>query len=123
MNNCLVLGLGLVLALLEACPAPAAGQKKDDSGNKTKPFPTGLDALKHTDPNVRYQAALLLTRLGPEGRVAIKALMEALGDKNARVRIVVAYALWTVDQQQPQRLQTKDLEDRVVPVWVAALKD
>src|SRR5947209_1953708 len=111
MNKHLAWGLVVILLLGTGGLSPAA-PNKDDSGKKDKPSPSGLDALKDKDPNIRYQAALLLTRLRSEARVAVPALIEALKDDNGRVRMVAAYALWKIDPEQ-NRL--------VLPILIAGL--
>ncbi|MCI0455869.1 MAG: HEAT repeat domain-containing protein [Gemmataceae bacterium] len=99
---CLCLTLGGVTA------KAAQGDKKDSG------IPDGLKALRHTDPNVRYKAADLLVRLGSVGKFAIPALRELLNDKDARVRVKAAEALWHVERPPARTL---------LPVLTASLKD
>ncbi len=92
--------------------APGVGaQDVDDKGRKV---PDGLAALKHADPAVRYQAAALLVRLGPVGKIAVPELREALKDTNGYVRVKAAEALWTIEKTAPAIL---------LPVLLTALKD
>ena len=110
-------------------------------------IPDGLKALKHPDAEVRYQAAALLVKLGPVGKIAVPELREALQDTNGFVRVKAAEALWAIEQTSPtilvpvltQALKSKDLELRAaaapvlgkmgakaksaVPVLIEALRD
>ncbi|MBM4071257.1 MAG: HEAT repeat domain-containing protein [Planctomycetes bacterium] len=87
-----------------------AGQP-DKKGSQV---PDGLKALQHPDPLVRYKAAGVLARLGKTGKFAIPELRAALKDKDVRVRIKVAEALWKVE---------KPPASVILPVLLAAFKD
>ncbi|MCC6420184.1 MAG: HEAT repeat domain-containing protein [Gemmataceae bacterium] len=97
--------------LLLAVPAAAA---QGDRGSKKDTPPDGLKALRHADPNVRYNAADLLVRLGPVGKFAAPALRELLQDREARVRVKAAEALWAVERPTVRTL---------LPVLLAGLKE
>jgi HEAT repeat protein len=125
---------------------PTAGQDSAADQNKSK-VPDGLKALKHPDPEVRYQAASLLVKLGPVGKIAVPELREALQDTNGFVRVKAAEALWAIEKTSPtvlvpvltQALKSKDSELRAaaapvlgkmgakaksaVPVLIDALRD
>jgi HEAT repeat protein len=53
---------------------------------------------------VRWRAADILGRLGPEGKEATPALMEALSDKDMHVRTVVAGSLAALGQPPPEAI-------------------
>src|SRR5207302_1714056 len=55
-------------------------------------------------PTVRYNSACLLLELGPVAKFAIPALREALEDKDPRVRVKVAEALWRIERPEPRLL-------------------
>ncbi len=125
---------------------PSLSQDPAADQNKSK-FPDGLKALKHPDPEVRYQAAALLVKLGPVGKIAVPELKEALQDTNGFVRVKAAEALWAIEKTSPtilvpvltQALKSKDAELRAaaapvlgkmgakaksaVPALISALRD
>jgi HEAT repeat protein len=75
----------------------------------------GLKALKHSDADVRLNAAQLLCDLGPVAKFAIPALREQLKEeKNTIVRVKVAEALWKIEKP-PARV--------LVPALLEALND
>src|SRR5688572_17918596 len=96
--------------LLCIVPISAA---QDEPDKKSLP-PDGLKALTHPDASVRYEAAILLARLGPTAKFAVPELRKALEDKNGFVRVKAAEALWKIDKTGPTTL---------LPVLLAALKD
>ena len=63
---------------------------------------------------MRYKAVMILGRLGNVARFAIPDLREALKDKDGRVRVKAAEALWKIEKP-PARV--------VLPVLRTALKD
>ncbi len=95
----LVLGCCLGLAFL----APSAATAAQGAGDK-KPQPEippdGLKALKHSDPQVRYNALELLGRLGKTGKFAEPDVRELLKDPNVSVRIKAAETLLKIDQPE-----------------------
>jgi HEAT repeat protein len=75
----------------------------------------GLKALKHTDVDVRLNAAQLLCDLGPIAKIAVPALQEQLKvEKNAVVRVKMAEALWKVEKPAARTL---------LPVLIEAMTD
>src|SRR3712207_1714424 len=100
----------LVLALLGQ--AAAAQDKKPP--DKKDAIPDGLKALQHPDPVVRMKAAMILGTLGKTSRFAVPELRDALKDKDVRVRVVAAEALWKIEKTAPAVL---------LPVLEAALRD
>ena len=90
----------LPLFLLLLAGSLSHGQTSDEPKKKKEGQPKldGLKALQHADPKVRYRAAQTLAELGPSAKFAVPALREALGDKNALVRVKVAEALWKIDK-------------------------
>jgi HEAT repeat protein len=91
-----------------------AGAAHGQADQKDSGIPDGLKSLKNPDPTVRYNSAALLLELGPVAKFAIPALREALQDKNARVRLKVAEALWRIE-----RPPVRDL----LPVLLGGLGD
>ena len=61
-------------------------------GNAPDPLRVALD-LKKPDPEDREKAAFALASMGPDALPATRALMAALADTNAAVRIAAAQAL------------------------------
>jgi HEAT repeat protein len=62
-------------ALVEISPSAAHGL-----------IPVYIEALHHTDPRVRYEAAMVLAELGPVGKEAVPSLVAAARDPNELVR-------------------------------------
>ena len=52
-----------------------------------------IRALHDEDPRIRYLAAEALGAIQPDGREAVSALKDSLGDESYRVRIEAARAL------------------------------
>jgi HEAT repeat protein len=124
-----------------------AGAAQGQAGKKDPSVPDGLKSLKNPDPEVRLKSACLLLELGPIAKFAIPALREALEDKDPRVRVKVAEALWRIERPEPRvlllvlldSLKEKDATVRInalvvlgrigagartaVPDMIAALKD
>jgi len=79
--------------------------------NEQPPDFDGLKALKHSDPDVRLNAAQLLCDLGPVAKFAIPALHEQLKvEKITVVRVKVAEALWKVEKPAARTLLPALLE-------------
>lgn len=55
--------------------------------------PSLIQGLRHQDPYVREQAALVLAKIGPEARAAVGELTAALDDEDSRVRKAASRAL------------------------------
>jgi HEAT repeat protein len=93
--------LGLLL-LVSSSPlaAQTSGGKPDDGDNA----PDGLKALKHSDPQVRFNAVMLLGKLGKTAKFAVPQLKELLQDPSVAVRIKVAESLWKIEQPDPKPL-------------------
>jgi RNA polymerase sigma factor (sigma-70 family) len=108
--------------------------------------PALAEALSHPDVEVRQQAIVILTAIGPAGRDAAPALTRRLEDDDRRVRMAAAQALWAVTHQADKvapavadALASRDVSIRrtaatalvsvdpkpesVIPALVAALKD
>lgn len=117
-----------VFSVLLLCGALVSSQE-DDPKDKKEPLPDGLKALRDSDPNVRYRAALILSRLGPTAKFAIPELREALKDKSPLVRVKVAEAIWQVERPLPSvilptltaALTEKDAETRSAAADVLGL--
>src|SRR6266542_2328081 len=103
--------LAICIFLMAVWVTPASAQKDKKGGLD---IPDGLKALKNPNPQVRYNSAELLLRLGPVAKFAIPALQEALKDENARVRMKVAEALWTIERPPAREL---------LPVLIVGLKE
>src|SRR5262249_45428409 len=73
---------------------------KPDDGDA----PDGLKALKHPNPQVRFNAAELLGKLGKSAKFAIPNLKLLLKDESVAVRIKAAEAIWRIDPVDPAAL-------------------
>src|SRR2546425_6528482 len=71
---------------------PAYSQERDFI-YKNRPLSEWVRLLKDQDRNLRRQAALELSSIGPAGKGLVLPLIEALGDKDRYVRSDVARAL------------------------------
>jgi HEAT repeat protein len=92
--------------LLLVAPVQSSQQ---ESGEKTQPgddAPDGLKALKHPNPQIRYNAIDLLIRLGKNAKFAAPHLRDLLKDPHPSVRIKAAEALWKIEQPAPGPLLT-----------------
>src|SRR5207249_5743965 len=86
-----------------------------DTKKQQQPDFDGLKALKHPDPDVRFNAAQLVCDLGPVAKVAIPAIKEQLKEeKSAVIRVKLIEALWKVEKPP-----VRDL----LPVLLEALGD
>src|SRR5262245_53722118 len=108
-------GIGaLLLVIVTSTSAAGALAQGDPKKEKKDTVPDGLKALKDPDPLVRMRAAEILGDLGPVSKFALKELHEALTDKDGRVRVKVADALWKIEKTSP---------DILLPVLTRALRD
>lgn len=105
----------LAVLLLFTGGAGAAAQKGDKDKDKDSGIPDGLKALKHQDAAVRLKAAHLLYDLGPLAKFAAPVLREVLNDdKEMRVRVKAAEALWRIEKPPARTL---------LPTLLDSLKD
>src|SRR5262249_54312917 len=83
-----------------------------------------VDALHGEVDVVRFHAAIALGDLGPAGRPAVPALVQAsLWDEEPAVRVGAAVALWKIDRERPLALSVlvQALGDaNELICWVAA---
>src|SRR5262249_12161491 len=80
---------------LNAAAKPPA-QKKRDPGAAVyagKTLGEWISSLLSPDPRSRANAAAELAQIGPDAKAAIPALISALGDVDARVRVQASLAL------------------------------
>jgi len=75
-------------------------------------FESFIRSLKDPDPRARAGAADFLGSIGPDARVCIPELEEALSDNDPYVRVCAAGALWKLDHGK---------RDQVIPILVAEL--
>jgi HEAT repeat protein len=86
-------------------------------------IPVATAALKDERSEIRWMAAMVLSRIGPKAARAIPDLIEALNDDDARVRCAAASALGQIGADA--RLATRSLkaalkdEDGMVRMWAA----
>ncbi len=77
----------LVLVVLAGCRQPWDG------------FKDQLAAVKSPDAATRAHAASFLGSIGPEAKICLPALEDALKDKNPLVRVEAANAIWRIDPE------------------------
>src|SRR5438477_7131566 len=92
--------LALLLLLSGSSLRAQTGGKPGDGDDA----PDGLKALTHPNPQVRYNAAELLGKLGKTAKFAVPQLKELLKDPSVAVRIKAAEALWKIEQPDPKPL-------------------
>jgi HEAT repeat protein len=99
--------------LLGLFASTAAAQ--DKTPRKEQPDFEGIKALKHSDPDVRYNAAQRLVDVGPAAKFAAGAVQEQLKEEKVIwVRVKLVEALWNIDKPSVQTL---------MPTLLEALKD
>jgi HEAT repeat protein len=74
-------------------------------GDAAKVIPALTDALKDTDSDVRWSAAIALGVFGEKAKDAIPALQSAQSDSDARVREAASRAITRID---PNALSSQD---------------
>jgi HEAT repeat protein len=82
-------------ALVEISPSAAHGL-----------IPVYIEALHHTDPRVRYEAAMVLAELGPVGKEAVPPLVATARDPNELVRRWAVTALGRIGVASAEVRQT-----------------
>ncbi len=99
MRRLLMVGwcLGFFLVLANAGLSAQKSDGKPDDGD----LPDGLKALKHPDPQVRFNAAKILGEKGKAAKFFIPNLKELLKDESVAVRIKAAEAIWRIDPVNP----------------------
>jgi HEAT repeat protein len=101
----------LLLVLPSWAAAPGSGQDEEPAymGRTLREWTA---YLKDADPQVRYQAAYTLSRMGPRIRRAFPALKEALKDSDPSVRQYAAEALgYTGPQALPLLLELLESDE------------
>jgi HEAT repeat protein len=78
-----------VAALLLATPVAA----QQEPTFQDRPLRAWVAELKAQAPQTRSAAAYAISSMGPSGKAAVPALIEALGDEEATVRFPVCVAL------------------------------
>jgi HEAT repeat protein len=89
------------------------GSPDNDREQARRAIPALIEALKDTDPSVRWAAALALGNIPGDMRIAVAALIEALHDPDDQVREHAADSLGSIGQSP----------ELAVPALVRLLKD
>ena len=69
-------------------------------GRRADAVPALCKALKEGDEFLREDAATALGRIGPDAKAATDDLAKTLKDKETRVRVAAAVALWHISRRQ-----------------------
>jgi HEAT repeat protein len=88
------------------------GKRLRESGDLDDELPELVASLNAKDPEVRKEAARLLSWVGPEGRSAVPALVEALKDDEPGVRCAAASALGAIGGKDAVAALAQALRDR-----------
>jgi len=109
----------LIEALNDKCwfVAKAAANALVEIGNKVVKPVTQLLKNEDTQENVRYWAATILSRLGPE---ALELLIQSLKENTKQIRMLAAKALGEVKADEAIEPLVEALKDREWPVRNAA---
>lgn len=95
----------VILGLLTLwAPQNTVAQEKSQKPDDGDLAPDGLKALKHANPQVRFNAVELLGKLGKNAKFAVPHLKELLKDPSVAVRIKVVESLWKIEQTDPKLL-------------------
>lgn len=76
-----------------ALAAALAGGASGEPSSEAKPLGDWIEALEHTDAQMRVEALGAIGKLGPEAEAAVPAMIERLGDADPSVRGAAARAL------------------------------
>src|SRR4051812_698611 len=85
--------------ILLSIPCLAAAPAEDPRRAREPSLETWIAQLHAKDPEKVCAAARAIGRLGSAGRAAVPALKELLKERDCRVRLAIAEALWRLEHQ------------------------